>query len=132
MSTEKGTPVPEKATFEVVLSKLMKGANPVIANAHCQFSYHWDFETNMGLATLDSINHNYLNLTLNPTGLAGRLAFMSSMEPLPVVINGQRVVLNRIILNVMLNDDSKLAGIMFNEDGSVIQVTDNWNANDAF
>nr|WP_294937639.1 hypothetical protein [uncultured Flavobacterium sp.] len=126
------TAVPSQATFTLVLSELMKGTSPVIANAKCVFSYKWDFTTNMGLATLESIDNCVVNITMHPLGIKGYLDFMSDMEPTSYVINGQRVVLNRIILDIVLATNERSAGIMFNQDGSVIQTTPNFdNSNSA-
>lgn len=125
--TEKnGVQIPSQATFTAVLSKLYSGSSPVIANAKCEFSYNWDFSKNMGLAHLISIDGCVQNITLHPIGIAGMLGFMSDIPPTPVVINGQRVVLYRIILDIYLNDGERAAAIMFNQDGSCIETTDNW------
>lgn len=56
------------------------------------------------------------------------LGFMSDMAPTPVVINGQRVVLYRVILDVYLSNGQQAAAIMFNQDGSCIETTDNWDS----
>ncbi len=120
--------VPSQAIFSLVLSHLYKGTQPVITNANCVFSYSWDFKTNTGLAHLVSIDNCELNITLHPLGIEGYLDFMSDMPPTPVVINGQRVVLNRIILNIELTSNKRSGGIMFNENGDVIQTTDNFNS----
>lgn len=117
--------IPPSATFTVVLSKMYSGT-AVIKNAKCEFSYIWDFEKNMGLAHLTSIDGCKMDITLNPTGIAGMLGFMSTIPPTPTVINGQRVVLYRIILNIYLNDGVRAAAIMFNNDGSSIEITDTW------
>jgi hypothetical protein len=121
------TVVPSSATFTLVLDKLLKGAAPVIANASCLFTYEWNFATNRGLAKLVAIDNCAVDITLHPLGITGHLDFMSSMdEPYYTVINGQRVVLNRIILDISLATNERSGGIMFHEDGSVIEVTDNW------
>ncbi len=129
MSNEKATQertaaaqVPSHDSFTLILNRTIKG-EPVIPNAQCDFSYQWDFQTNMGLACLDGMNGNKLNITLYPLGIGGQLAFMSDMEPVHVVINGQRVVLFRVGLQINLSSGSRSAFIMFNEDGSSIQVT---------
>ncbi|MCG2610447.1 hypothetical protein LZZ90_02860 [Flavobacterium sp. SM15] len=125
--------VPSQATFSLVLSHLYKGDKPVIANANCVFSYSWNFDTNMGLAQLVSIDNCDVNITLHPLGIQGYLDFMSDMAPTSVVINGQRVVLNRIILNIQLATNKRSGGIMFNENGDIIQTTDNFvNAKASF
>jgi hypothetical protein len=118
--------VPSHATFTLTLSKLYKGAQPVIPNAVCEFSYIWDFQKNMGLAHLNSINNVQVNIVLHPLGIAGYLDFMSDMPPTPYVINGQRIILNRIILDINRTTNERSGGIMFNQDGSVIQTTANF------
>lgn len=118
--------VPSQATFSVILSKLFKGDKPIIANAKCEFSYTWDFQKNMGLAQLVSIDGCIQNITLHPLGIQGYLDFMSDIPPTSVVINGQIVVLNRIILDINLATNERSAGIMFNSDGSCIQTTENF------
>ncbi|MGV7108084.1 hypothetical protein [Flavobacterium sp. U410] len=114
-----------KAKFDLVLNKPIKGT-PVLENPNCSFSYNWDFDKNMGLARLESIENTGLNLTLHPLGIAGILAFMSDMSPLTVTIDGKEVVIFRVILDIDLVSGIKKAAIMFNQDGSTIQTTDNW------
>lgn len=123
--------VPSNDTFMVTLSKVLSGGSPVIKDAKCKFSYIWDFKKNMGLAQLVSINECAVNITLHPLGIAGILAFMSDMPPTPVVINGQRVTLYRVILDIYLSDGARAAAVMFNEDGSCIETTENWRATDS-
>lgn len=119
--------LPFKATFTLVLSKLIEGQSPVIKNAKCEFTYHWDFDTNKGLAHLVSIDNCPVNnIALYPEGMAGRLAFMSDMKPTSFVINGQRIVIFRVILHIILKNNERMAAIMFNEDGSCIESTDNF------
>ena len=121
--------VPSSATFTVTLSKLLKGQSPVIANAKCEFTYIWDFTKNTGIAHLNSIDNCIVNITLHPLGIAGYLDFMSDLQqPTSYVINGQRVVLNRIILDINLTNNERSAAIMFNNDGSVLEATDNFDA----
>lgn len=85
----------------------------------------------MGLAHLVSINNCAVNVTLHPLGIAGTLAFMSDIPPTPVVINGQRVTLYRVILDIYLSDGEQAAAVMFNEDGSCIETTETWRAADS-
>ena len=123
--------VPSHDRFTVSLSQVLDGKKPVIKDARCEFAYNWDFKTNVGLAHLLSIDGCELDITLHPLGLAGTLAFMSDMPPTRVVINGQRVVLYRIILDIYLSDGERAAAVMFNEDGSVIETTGNWRTTDS-
>lgn len=125
--TPKVSHIPSQASFGLTLSQTIKGT-PVIENAHCEFSYQWDFEKNMGSATLVSINNCELNIVLHPLGIEGYLDFMSDMKPTSYVINGQIVVLYRVILDINLTTGIKSAAIMFNEDGSCIEASESFNA----
>jgi len=120
-----GDKIASKSKFDLVLGKTIKGT-PVLANPECSFSYDWDFDRNMGLAYLESIKNTSLNLTLHPLGIAGILAFMSDISPITVTINGKEIVIFRVILNIDLVSGIRKAAIMFNQDGSTIQTTDNW------
>ncbi|AWM12793.1 hypothetical protein DI487_02175 [Flavobacterium sediminis] len=117
--------IPSKVKFNLTLDQTIKGT-PVLTNPDCSFSYDWDFSKNMGLALLESIENTELNLTLHPLGIAGVLAFMSDISPLSVTIDGKDVVIFRVILDIDLVSGTKKAAIMFNQDGSTIQTTDNW------
>ena len=128
MLKEQSTTVPPQATFSLVLNRLLKGETFVIKNANCEFSYKWDFPKNMGLAELISINNCLVNIILHPTGIAGKLDFMSDISPTAYVINGQRIIIYRVILDIDLSNDVRSAGIMFNADGSCIEVTENFDS----
>jgi hypothetical protein len=122
-------PVPPQATFTLVLSKLYQGMSPVIPDARCEFSYNWNFLTNMGSAELISINNAKVNIPLFPEGIAGMLGFMSDIAtPQTFNINGQMVQISRVILNVMLSSGDRKGGIMFpTPQGMVIQTTPNFS-----
>jgi hypothetical protein len=115
--------IPPSAKFTLVLSKLKKGTSPVLPNARCTFSYNWDFQKNMGLAHLISIDGSIVEITLHPLGIQGYLDFMSSMPPTPFVINGKKVIIYRVILDINLQTGVRSAAIMFNVNGSVIQTS---------
>lgn len=122
--------VPSQDTFQVALTKAFKGT-PVINGAHCTFSYQWDFSKNMGSAVLNSINDCELNIELHPLGISGYLDFMSDIPPTSYVINGQMVVISRVILDINLQNGQRSAAIMFNADGSCIEATDNFQTENA-
>lgn len=122
--------VPAQDTFVLILSKVYKGT-PVIKDAKCEFSYQWNFSTNMGSAKLISIDNCEVNIELHPLGIMGYLDFMSDMQPTSYVINGQRVVIDRVILDINLKTGERSAAIMFNEDGSSIQTTENFQTSNA-
>ena len=123
MENSKAT-VPSAATFVLTLSKLIKG-DWVLKDANCQFTYKWDFQTNTGTASLDSINGSTINITLNAEGLAGYLAFLSDISPTRYDVNGKSITIFRVSLRIQLSDNKREALIMFNEDGSTVEATSN-------
>ncbi len=123
--------VPEHEVFDLNVNKLFKGSELVLDEAVSTFSFHWDFENGMGIAHLIDINESMVNITLHPIGLAGRLAFMSDIPPTPFRIGDKEVVIYRVILNIMLDSGEKSAAIMFNDNGSVIQITPNFDTGDS-
>ncbi|MDR2009188.1 MAG: hypothetical protein LBQ22_01740 [Bacteroidales bacterium] len=124
------TPVPSSDTFILTLSKAYEGT-PVLPNAKCEFSYNWDFDRNMGLAYLTSINGTKVDITLHPLGILGMLGFMSNIEPTTVEIDGKKIVIFRVIMDIYLRNNERVAAIMFNEDGSCTETTENWDSNAA-
>ena len=116
--------------FNLVLSEVIRG-NEVLEKPSCEFSYHWNFETNMGLALLQSINGTPVNITLHPLGIMNQLDFMSDIPPTKYSVNASNddsialieVVIYRVILDMDANGENPKAAIMFNEDGSTIQAS---------
>lgn len=134
----KSVNIPSQKTFNVVLSQQIKG-NPVLENPVCKMSYIWDFEKNMGLAHLESINGSPVNITLHPTGIEGCLDFMSDIPPTKYSVSAEPgfsialvdVTIYRVILDIEKATGKISAAIMFNNDGSSIQATSNFNESEA-
>lgn len=120
--------LPPSDQFELVLSKTEGTCPPVLKDAMCCFSYNWDFQKNMGLAHLLTVDGTPVNITLHPLGLQGKLAFMSDMEPTPYEVNGVDVVIYRVSLELDPTTGERFAGVMFNNDGSCVETTQNWSA----
>lgn len=114
--------MPPSAKFELVLNKVIKG-NPPLKTANDWYSYEWNFGTNTGLAHLISINNVAVNIVLHPLGIAGYLDFLSDQPPTPYVINGQRVVISKAILDIKLSNNARSAALMFG-DGSILATAD--------
>ena len=114
-------------TYDLQLNKLVEGPNPVIPNLTCNFSMKWDFERFWGFAHLLSIQDELLptSIELKPLGEARRLAFMSNMKPTPFNIGGKNVTIFRVVFIAYFITYKPMASIMFNNDGSVIQATEN-------
>lgn len=116
--------------FDLTLSEVIRGEQ-VLENPSCEFSYHWDFETGMGLALLQSINGTPVNITLHPLGIHNQLDFMSDMQPTKYLVNATNddtialieVVIYRVILDMDAQGENPKAAIMFNIDGSTIQTS---------
>jgi hypothetical protein len=111
-------PVPPSATFELVLNKVIEGQSP-FNDANCQYTYQWDFGTNTGEARLLSINGDRVKIILHPLGIEGYLDFMSDQPPTTYTVNGQEVVISRVILDIDLSNNARSAALMFG-DGSIL------------
>ena len=111
-------PVPPSATFDLMLNKVIEGQSP-LEDANCQFTYQWDFGTNTGEARLLSIKGDRVKIILHPLGIEGYLDFMSDMPPTPYIINGQEVIISRVILDIELSNNARSAALMFG-DGSIL------------
>lgn len=119
----------EEASHLITLSldKQLKG-EPVLKNPECEFTYHWDYATNMGIALLHTINGSAVNITLHPLGIQGQLDFMSDMMPTQFEVNAEpgasialiQVTIYRVVLDMDEKGGNPQAAIMFNEDGSSI------------
>ncbi len=124
--------------FDLILSEQLRGEE-VLKSPSCHFSYHWDFETNMGLAQIHSINGSPVNITLHPLGIAGALDFMSDMQPTRYTVSASNddsialveIVIYRVILDLDAKGQNPKAAIMFNMDGSSIQATPGFDAANA-
>ena len=111
-------PVPPSANFDLVLNKAVEGQAP-LTDANCAFGYQWDFKTNTGEARLFTINGDKVKIILHPLGIEGYLDFMSDMPPTTYTINGQEVVISRVILDIDLSNNARSAALMFG-DGSIL------------
>ncbi len=127
MSNQKPDNSLSNAKLSLKLSKIKAGVKPVIDNAECIFNYTWDFQTGTGSAQLTSIDKCDIEILLYPIGLAGKLAFMSDMKPTTYVVNGQRAIIYRVMLSINLVDNAASAAVMFNEDGSCLERTPNFD-----
>lgn len=116
--------------FSLILSEVFRGKE-VLENPSCEFSYHWDFETNMGLALLQSINGSQVNITLHPLGIHGQLDFMSDITSTKFLVNASNddsiamieVTIDRVILDMDAKGENPKAAIMFGIEGETIQTS---------
>lgn len=116
--------------YTVILDTQIRGTE-TLKNPSCEFHINWDFEKNMGLAMLHSINGSPVNITLHPLGIAGQLDFMSDMEPTKFSVNASNdesialveVVIYRVILDTDAKGENPQAAIMFGVNGESIQAS---------
>lgn len=122
--------VPSEATFKVTLNQQLEGT-PVLENPVCEYHYNWNFEKNMGIAMLKTINGTPVNIELHPLGISEDLDFMSDIPPTTFSVNASNddsialidVVVYRVILDITLATNQRSGAIMFNKDGSSIQAS---------
>ena len=89
----------------------------------------------MGLAHLKSINGTPVNITLYPIGIEGYLDFMSDIPPTKYTVSAEpgfsialvEVTIYRVILDIDRSTGKISAAIMFNDNGSSIQATSNFD-----
>jgi hypothetical protein len=129
VATTNPTPlIPSSATFTLLMSVLLKGDEPLIDNAKCLFSYEWNFTSNIGSAKLISMDDCVINILLSTSGTRDYMDFRSFLdEPFPVLINGKKVVLHNIMLDISLMTGERAGCIVFNKDSAVIQVSSKWD-----
>ena len=128
MSNELNLPSP--VYFDLELTKAIQGT-PVVPNAKCKFCVQWNSATAEGLAYLMEMDGTPLDIKLYPLGLAGILAFASDIDPTTYTINGNPVVIKRVVLEVDNNISNGSSAITFNVNGSVIQGSANWDVTNA-
>lgn len=117
-------------SFSLILGTQIQGEQ-TLEKPSCEFSYHWDFESNTGLALLQSINGSPVNITLHPLGIAEHLDFMSDMQPTKYSVNASNdnsiaiieIVIYRVILDMDAKGGNPEAAIMFGMEGESIQAT---------
>lgn len=118
--------LPPQATFELVLDKELQAGGCQLESPTCEFSYNYNFSTDIGSGELVSIDGVAVNIALYPAGLANVYEFLSDLNPLPSFeIDGQEVVIYRVVMD-LYEDGSRAAVVMFNEDGSCIEASENW------
>ena len=124
--------LPPKATFTLYLNKVIRNqsCSPAINGVACEFSYDYNCNTGIGHADLLNIGGTAVTILLNPMGLAGRYGFISDIPPTPVKIKGQTVYIYRVIL-ALYDDGTRTAMLMFGQNGSCIEATDNWKTDES-
>ena len=128
------TSIPAEDTFELKLTKTipteLQATNLQATNYkfNCKFRYKWNFSTNMGLAYLLTIGGTQVDFELHPMGIAGALDFMSDIPPTPVTIDGQEVIIYRVILDCSSDGTNRACAIMFGEKGSHIEASESFAA----
>lgn len=125
------TSIPAEDTFELKLTKTISTElQATNYKFNCKLHYQWNFSTNMGLGHLLTIGGTQVNFELHPLGIEGALDFMSDIiPPTPVTIDGQTVIIYRVILNCWLDGTgTKACAVMFGEKGSHIEASEVFEA----
>jgi len=115
--------------FTLTLDKVLRGTSDVIIKKLVgEYSYVYNWVTNMGSATLETIDGTAVNFYMFPMGIEGRLAFMARLEPGTKVTlpDGSTIIIYRALFDLIGNEAS--AAFMLGEEGDEILVTQNWEA----
>jgi len=111
--------------FTLTLNKVTEGS-PSVTSLTCQFSYTWDYDTNMGYADLQQVNDALVSVTLNPLGIMGYLDFMSDGS-VNATVSGVELSLDAVILD-QANTTNRMAYLRFTENGAQSALaTQNWS-----
>ena len=76
----------------------------------------------MGMAYLNGINGTMVTIAMNPLGIEGELAFMSSTIPGPFTLqNGEKIFVYRALMHT--KDEVKSASLMLGQEGDTVLST---------
>jgi len=113
------------SAFSLELNTLILGDKLVLPELRCTFTYQWDTHNKTGQAQLLGINGSMLAITLYPEEKKGAILFSSDMNPIVYSIQGRTIVIKHIKL--LISKGKKYsASIYLNEDGSIVQATENY------
>jgi hypothetical protein len=117
--------LPPHASINFNLSKIESGDScpALLANAKVVVDYDYNFERNMGLAYLRTLETASWGEVLHPMGLSNYYGFMSDMEPKTIQLSSGDVTIYRIIFHLHKNGDAQVT-MMINEDGDCIMSSD--------
>ncbi|KAF3940050.1 hypothetical protein ABW19_dt0208657 [Dactylella cylindrospora] len=120
---------PSSDIFNLTLSKTIEGATPSYLPLNVQFAYDWDFDRNMGSATVVSISNNQTDKFMFTMGISGKLAFMAREQFNVTIESGEEIFAYRVLLNMDKETaQHKSAAMMIGQDGDIIVATENWGA----
>lgn len=113
------------SAFSLELNTLILGAQLLLPEVRCTFTYHWDTQHNTGQAQLLGMNGSMLAITLYAEAKKDVVLFSSDINPTVYSIQGRHIVIKHVEL-IISNLEKYSAAISLNEDGSVIQATENY------
>ena len=85
--------------------------------------YDYEFDKSWGWAHLLQLGSTSIDEPLYPLGMSSVYGFMSNMAPKTITVDGNEVVLYRIIFNLQKNGDAKVS-IMIGSEGDCFMSTD--------
>ncbi|KZP25529.1 hypothetical protein FIBSPDRAFT_950233 [Athelia psychrophila] len=113
--------------FTLTLDKVLSGS-PTVTKAVCVFTFVWNWASNRGMATLQTIDGQHIGVPLYPRGVfEGMLEFASELElPLKVRFpDGAIIFISGAIFGLVGGEPR--AGLDVGERGQEFLVTQNWN-----
>jgi hypothetical protein len=120
--------LPNHASISFTLSQDKGSCPALLDNARVVIDYDYNFERAWGLAHLRELQSAHWSEELHPLGLSNYYAFMSSMKPKTIQLDGGEVTVYRIIFHLYKNGDSKVF-LMIGLDGSCIMASNVVNVN---
>ena len=119
--------------FSVLLDTVYQGALPSYAPLNASFAVTWDYDRNMGNATVTHINSVETGMGMFPMGIRDKLNFMGREGFWVEIPDGEKFFTYRVILSMKPHDDEfRSAAMMLGEQGDDIITTANWEKSRLF
>lgn len=87
-----------------------------LLNGPVELEYDYDFNHNIGQAYLNRLGSKNWRVSLYPLGLTDYYGFMSDIQPTSIVVEGEEVIIYRIVFLLNKNGQAETL-IMFGQEG---------------
>lgn len=127
-ATESFAVPPAQQTFTLSLDKVHTGVAPNFLPLNVEFAYNWEWNRNVGNATVLNVGGTKTEESMFPMGISKKFNFMSKERFSIKLPNGEDLYSYRVILNMDRETATeRSAAMMLGEEGDIIITTANWN-----
>ncbi len=115
-------------TITLTLDSFLRSESAFTNQVKCIFTFIKNSANDLEKVQLISLNDKTVNISLNPLEMENTLGFISSIQPLLILLNQEKVFVHLVVLYIPLSKGKPSAAILFNKNGSYIQTTKNWKS----